>query len=148
MSAISFTATRDEITPSLARLSDPALMGKATMAAGLAFASLAQRSFDEANLRPAPWAPRKKAGAGNPLLIKSGTLRQSIHVQLEGDDKVRAGTPVPYGATHQLGSAKKSGRGSGNPPRPYFPVTSDGRLTPAAEDAIGEAVQIVIDGAV
>lgn len=148
MSAISFTATRDEITPSLQRLADPALMGKATMAAGLAFASLAQRSFDEANLRPAPWAPRKKAGAGNPLLIKSGTLRQSIHVQAEGDDKVRIGTPVPYGAVHQLGSAKKSGRGSGIPARPFFPVTSDGQMTSQAADAIEEAVKIVIDGAV
>lgn len=144
MSAISITLLKDEITPSLAHLSDPALIGRATLAAGTVIGAIAQRAFDEPGLRPTAW-PGRKSGGSNPLLIKSGTLRQSIHVTQQGADTVRIGTPVIYGAVHQLGSAKASGRGSGIPARPFFPVVED-QLTGNASQLVSDAVRKVIGG--
>ena len=146
MSAISFIMVKDNVSPALKRLSDPALITKATLAAGTALLSLSTRAFDEPGLRAAPWPQRKPSKATNPLLIKSGTLRQSGHVEMQGADTVKVGYPPPYAAVHQLGSSKSSGRGSGIPPRPFFPVIS-GELTGTAAELIGDAVDVVIRGA-
>lgn len=146
MSAISLRLTKDTVSPSLARLADDSLIAKCTLAAGTVIGAIAQRSFDESSLRVAPWPERKKP-APNPLLIKSGTLRQSIHVKQEGTTTVRIGTPVKYGAVHQLGSAKKSGRGSGIPARPFFPVDASGQLSGEAKSQIDDAVKQIIDAA-
>ncbi|MFZ4764431.1 MAG: phage virion morphogenesis protein [Roseimicrobium sp.] len=108
--------------------------------------TLAQRAFDEPGLRPARWS-RRKSGGSHPLLVKSGTLRQSIHVQLVSGDTARVGTPVIYAAHQQLGSAKTSGRGSGLPPRPFFPVDDQGGLTRLAQERIGRAIERLIAGA-
>jgi phage gpG-like protein len=142
VSAISFDLRVDEISPSLQTLASDELRKRCLMAAGTVISSLAQRSFDEPNLRPAPW-PARKSGGSHPLLIKSGTLRQSIHLQIESGNSVRIGTPVVYGAIHQLGSDKKKGRGSGVPPRPFFPVLND-QLTGNAKAMIKEAVDILV----
>jgi phage gpG-like protein len=142
MAAISFIVAKDLVTPKLAALASPELIRRATLAAGTVLGSLAQRAFDEPGLRPTPW-PQRKSGGSHPLLIKSHTLRQSIHVRPEGSDSVRVGTPVIYGAIHQLGSAKSSGRGSGVPARPFFPVLND-QLTGVASDAVNDALTALI----
>ena len=139
MSAIAFHLVTDTVSPALKRLADPALMGRCTLAAATVVSSLGQRAFDETSLRPSPWAPRASAKGGNhPLLLKSGTMRQSIFVRQEGNTAARIGTPVIYGATHQLGS--KDGK---TPARPFFPVLNNA-LTGNATDMIGEAVGLLI----
>ncbi|NBW11983.1 MAG: hypothetical protein EBR82_28525 [Caulobacteraceae bacterium] len=139
------TMTRDEVSPALARLAGADLQRRAIYAAGTVVMSLAQRAFDEPGLRPARWS-RRKSGGSHPLLVKSGTLRQSIHVQVSGDT-ARVGNPVIYAAHQQFGSAKTSGRGSGIPPRPYFPVDAQGGLTRLAQERIGKAIERLIAGA-
>ena len=96
------------------------------------------RAFDEPGLRPAAWPARKPSKAGNPLLIKSGNLRQSIHAQLVGNDAVRVGSPVVYAAVHQLGSRKK-----GIPARPFFPVLHD-QLTGNVQAEIKDVVDVLV----
>lgn len=145
MAAISLSVTKDQVTPKLGALANPDLIRRATLAAGTVVGSLAQRAFDEPGLRPTPW-PARKSGGGHPLLIKSGTLRQSIHVRPEGSDAVRVGTPVIYGAIQQLGSDKSSGRGSGVPARPFFPVLNN-QLTGVADEAIRDAVSALVGAA-
>lgn len=145
MAAISLQVTKDQVTPKLQALANPDLVRRATLAAGTVVGALAQRAFDEPGLRPTPW-PARKSGGGHPLLIKSGTLRQSIHVRPEGSDAVRVSTPVIYGATHQLGSAKSSGRGSGVLARPFFPVLNN-QLTGVADEGINDAVSALIGAA-
>lgn len=145
MAAISLIVRKDQVTPKLGALASPELIRRATLAAGTVLGALAQRAFDEPGLRPTPW-PARKSGGGHPLLIKSGTLRQSIHVRPEGADAVRVGTPVVYGALHQLGSGKSSGRGSGVPARPFFPVLND-QLTGVATAAIDDVVSVLIGAA-
>jgi phage gpG-like protein len=139
MSAIAFQLVTDTVSPALKRLSDPSLMSRCTLAAATVVSSLGQRAFDESSLRPTPWAARASARGGNhPLLLKSGTMRQSIFVRQEGGTSARIGTPVIYGATHQLGS--KDGK---TPARPFFPVLNN-QLTGNANDMIGEAISILI----
>lgn len=146
MSSVALELTRDDVSPALALLAGAGLQRRVLMAAGTVLASLGQRAVDEPGLRPAAW-PARKSGGANPLLVKSGTLRHSIHAQLAGADAVKVGTPVIYGAVHQLGSAKSSGRGSGIPARPFFPVTAGGQLTDIAVVRMHQAVARVIAGA-
>lgn len=136
-------------------------------AAATVINSMAVRAFDDASLRPTPWAPRKSAG-NNPLLRKSGTLRQSLHVKQDGRDSVSIGAGAPYAAIHQLGGTTsphvikaKNGKalhfgntfaksvnhpGSKIPARPFLPVLND-TLTPLAYEEIDQAVSVVIDAA-
>lgn len=142
MAAISFDLKLDAVSPKLEKLAGKDLQDRCLMAAATVISSLAQRAFDEPNLRPAPWPDRKRAYS-HPLLIKSGTLRQSIHIEKQGSGVVKIGTPVIYGAIHQLGSKKSKGRGSGIPARPFFPVLDD-QLTGNARTMIHEAVDILV----
>lgn len=114
-------------------------MGRCTLAAATALAGLAVRAFDETGLRPTPWAPRKKSKGTHPLLILSGTMRQGIHARQEGKTAARLGTPVIYGATHQLGR-------DGIPARPFFPVLND-QLTGRANQEIGGVLAALIGAA-
>lgn len=136
--AIAFQLKLDEITPSLANLADDELKKKILLGMGTVVESLGVRAFDEPSLRPTAWPARKKSKAAHPLLIKSGNLRQSIHTQVQGSDSVKVGTPVVYGATHQLGS--KDGR---IPARPFFPVLED-QLTGNAQAEIKDVVDVLI----
>lgn len=135
MASTSIVLRADDITPSLAALSDPELMRRAALAAGTVIGSLAQRAFSEPGLRPTPW-PARTSGGSHPLLLLSGNLRQSIHVQPEGVDSVRIGSPVVYGATHQ------HGRGP-IPARPFIPAIDD-QLTGLASSAVADAVSALI----
>lgn len=139
--ALAFTLKLDEITPSLAALSDDALKGRVLLGMGTVVESFAVRAFDEPGLRPKAWPARKKSKATHPLLIKSGNLRQSIHTQVQGTESVKVGTPAVYGAAHQLGSTKR-----GIPARPFFPVIED-QLTGAAQAEIQDVVDALIGGA-
>jgi len=139
MAAIEFVLSSDDISDKLKALEDPALKARILNAAGTLVTSYAQRAFDEPSLRPEVWKPRKKTKAKkqptHPLLLKSGTMRQSIHHQLIGTDTVQMGTPVIYGATHQLGSEDGS-----IPARPFFPVKDDqltGEVLEEIEDVVG-----------
>jgi phage gpG-like protein len=138
--------TRDSLTPSLHRLSDPKLLEAGILAAGTSLIAVTQRAFDEPGLRPTAWANRKSGGS-HPLLLLSGTLRQAWHLQGSGSLSVTLGNPTKYAAHHQFGSPKSSGRGSGVPARPSFPVTKDGQLTKAGNEAISEALEAVISDA-
>lgn len=66
---------------------------RALMDIGQAVASRATMAFRNEPMRPSPWAPRKKSKRddGHPLLIKSGSLRQSIGWKLQGNDTVVVG---------------------------------------------------------
>lgn len=138
MAAISIQLRADQVTPGLQALQDPELMRRISLAAGTLMSSFAQRAFDEAGLRPAPW-PARKDNKSHPLLRLSHDLRQGIHVQQSGSDSVRIGSPAKYAATHQLG------RG-GIPARPFFPVRND-QLTGEVTDAMAEAARILIEQA-
>lgn len=137
-SSLTFILNRDEISPSLANLADDELKKKILLGVGTVIESHAVRAFDEPSLRPKAWPARKKSKATNPLLIRSGNLRQSIHTQVQGSDSVKIGTPVKYGAVHQLG--RKDGS---TPPRPFFPVVED-QLTGHAREEIKDVVDVLV----
>ena len=92
---------------------------------GQRVASDATRAFKTASLRPSPWAPRKDKKATHPLLIKHprGGLWKSIDHRLEGDDTVVIGSDKKYAIYHQQGTKNM-------PARPFFPLDSNGNLTP------------------
>jgi len=140
-SAISFQLRVDDITPSLGALADDALRRRIVQGMATVVESFAVRAFDEPSLRPSAWPARKPSKATNPLLIKSGNMRQSIHSQVLGNDAAQVGTPAPYGAAHQLGSAKK-----GIPPRPFFPVVEN-QLTGNAQAEITDVVDALVGAA-
>jgi len=106
----------------------------------------AMQSFDEGKgPEGGAWPPSDRVRrSGGKTLIDTGTLRNSINVQVSAKE-VRIGTPVVYGPVHQFGSdgplsggtarmvskttgrAGKKGRGfkgnarpSGIPARPYL----------------------------
>lgn len=89
---------------------------------GQTVASRAMLAFRHPKFRPSPWAPRKSGGKW-PLLIKSGSLRQSIGWKLQGSDTVVVGTDKKYAGYHQTGTKHM-------PARPFMPVDKSGNLTP------------------
>lgn len=153
----------DQITPDLRRLQAKlANLTPVNRSIGTALVSLAKRAFDEPQLRPAPW-PAKKDGS-IATLRRSGMLWRSPRVVHFGRLGVTIGSDRPYAAIHQLGGQTKPhvilprrGRalswpgarhpvrsvnhpGSKTPPRPFFPVTRDGELTAAAQQAIRQVL--------
>ena len=107
---------------------------RALRAIGQHVASDATMAFRTASLRPSPWAPRKDTKATHPLLIKSGSLRQSIRWRLNGSDAVVIGSPMKYAPYHQLGTKKMRAR-------PFFPFDKAGRPTPRIMQKIKADVQ-------
>ena len=136
MPGLSLTLRRDEISPELTRLASDSLRRRILGGIGTLMVSLSQRSFDEPSLRPSSW-PRRKDSKPHPLLIKSGDLRQGIHMQVTSDS-VEFGSPKPYAAYQQLGS--KDGR---TPPRPFFPFLDD-ELTGHAQEEIKDIVDALV----
>ena len=139
---------QDGITPDLNRklaaLSDKRPVLEAM---GQAVVSLAKRAFKSPALRPTPWAARKK-DYPKPILMRSGDLWQSLHVGEASNDSVTVGSPKEYAAVHQFGSKKKTGRGSGIPPRPFLPfngLPDNATLTPQADKAIAAAARRMVD---
>ncbi|MBE7497084.1 MAG: phage virion morphogenesis protein [Verrucomicrobiaceae bacterium] len=145
MPGLSLHLHKDEISPSLDALAAPALKQRMLDAAGTLITSLAQRAFDEPSLRPSSW-PRRKDKLPHPLLVRSGDLRASLYHKVNGDEVVIGSPKKDYAAHHQLGSSKASGRGSGIPARPYFPVLN-GQLTDEAVAELDDIMSALIGGA-
>jgi len=139
-SALAYTVKLDEISPALDALADDKLKRRCVQAMATVVESLAVRAFDEPSLRPTSWPARKPSKASNPLLIKSGHMRQSIHTQVMGNDAAKVGTPAVYAAVHQLGGK------NGTPPRPFFPVVEN-QLTGNANEECRDVVDALIGSA-
>ena len=109
---------------------------QALMDIGQAVTSRATLAFRSPPMRPSPWVPRKpsKRDDGHPLLIKSGSLRQSIGWKLDGRDTVVSGTDRKYAGYHQTGTKRM-------PARPFFPVDRSGNLTPQMKSKINKLVE-------
>lgn len=109
-----------------ARIADKPAMLRSV---GEAVAQLAARSFTDASVRPAPWAPlapatiaaKLRAGAMTQILRRSGLLWRSWRVTSVGADTVGVGTDRPYAAHHQFGTRRI-------PARPMLPLTMAGGL--------------------
>jgi len=121
----------------------------ALAAVGQAVASRSTLAFRTPELRPAPWAPRKpsyvvtvnkktkkktKKLDDHPLLIKSGSLRQSIGWKFQGDDAVAVGSDKEYASYHQFGTKRM-------PARPFFPFDASGVPTPQITRKIHDLVE-------
>lgn len=139
-----FQLTKDTLTPDLRKkLKAVSNRQPALRAGGEVLVQMAKRSFDEPALRAAPWAPLKpstikqkaRAGKSSGLLKSSGTLWRSLRVIGVDATSVRIGSDRPYAAYHQLGTRHI-------PARPFFPVTSQGKLTPAAKVRVERAIEI------
>ncbi len=159
---LTLQVTRDTLTPDvldkIRRLRDRTPILEAI---GLQLVSLGKRSFNDATLRAAPWAPRKSGGS-HALLKKSGTLWRSIRIISLSNDGVKIGSDRPYAAIHQLGGRtpahiirprhakalrtpwgpRKSVKHPGSlmPPRPYLPFFPSGQPTPLADGRIKSIV--------
>ena len=160
---LSLQIGRDDITPELQRIArEVKRPAKILRALGTSFATSAQDAFDDAAMRPSPWAPTK---TGHRPLVDKGLLRRSIRVTDFGDDSVTVGTDRVYAAFHQLGTrgpyeikpknkkalAWPGGRHPvkavmhpGLPPRPFFPVTGEGALVPAAARRMLQAAEAAL----
>lgn len=138
MSRVSFTVKVDTLRPQLAKLQ---AAGKDTTpvmrSMGNVFKSITEGNFNSvgAQHRPAPW-PAKKDGTAA-TLKKSGLLWHSFHLTV-GKNLATLSNPTPYAAHHQFGSSKATGRGSGLPARPFYPVVNN-QLTPYAQAQITAA---------
>jgi phage gpG-like protein len=111
-------------------------------------------------MRGADW-PARSSG-GHPLLLLSGTLRNSLHVSA-GGDSVKVGSPTIYAAIHQLGgvivpkSAKRLVFSAGGkkvfakkvtiPARPFLPFDKSGKLIGVAEQEVDEAIDGLVSAA-
>jgi phage gpG-like protein len=154
---------RDGVTPELNRMQHAcARPAKIMRALGTAFATATKDAFDDASLRPSPWAATK---TGHRMLVLKGLLRRSIRVVNFADTSVTIGTDRAYAAFHQLGTRGpyeitpknkkalawpggkhpvKSVTHPGLPPRPFFPVTSAGTLVPAAARRMQQAAEAAL----
>ena len=146
-----FTTVRNTLDPDLARLyrnSQDKVGLHAAIGQGLV--SLGKRAFNDANLRPAPWA--KKKDGTDARLRDTGTLAKSPRVTECNSKGVTVGSDRKYAAIHQLGGRTpahvirpKKGKalkipgigfrksvnhpGSKVPARPYLPFDKNGRST-------------------
>ena len=78
--------------------------------------------------------PRKDHKATHPLLIKSGSLRQSITWRVTAPDTVVVGSDKKYATYHQFGTKNM-------PARPFFPIDKYGNLLPDVMRTITRKVQ-------
>ncbi len=113
-------------------------------AMGLEMVSITKRAFTDESLRAAAWPPRK-SGGDHSLLRKSGALWQSIRISGITNNEVTVSSDRIYAAIQQLGSRKEKGRGSGIPPRPFFPFDKSGNMTPKARALIESVLKVAIE---
>lgn len=158
MAALSFTITRNDISPALTRLIVVA-RNKAPVlrAMGNTFKSITEGNFKGGTqYRPGIWKSKRDGSVAT--LMKTNTLSRSFHLGYT-ESTVSLANPMIYAATHQFGATirprdKKALKFQVNghwftvkqvviPPRPFYPV-ADGKLTPAAERLIARAGERVI----
>lgn len=157
---MSFTVTKDTFSPTLramaARCRD---LRPVLEAMGQALVAVTKRAFSDDALRPEPWEDVK---TGKSPLRRTGTLWQSIRITELTGEHVKVGTDRPYAAFHQFGTKgpytirPKNGKSlswpgaahpvrsvqhPGLPPRPFFPFTPAGEMTPAAQKRIESAAR-------
>ena len=155
---------RDDISPELARIArEVQHPAKILRALGTSFATASQDAFDDASMRPSPWAPTK---TGRKPLVDHGLLRRSIRVTALSDCSVTVATDRVYAAYQQLGTRGpyeirpknkkalawpgaahpvKGVTHPGLPPRPFFPVDPAGNLVPAAAHRMLQAAEAALD---
>ena len=116
---------------------------------GTTLKSITEGTFSSkgASYRPAYWP--SKADGSRSSLRKSGLLSSSFFLRVFGPNAA-IGNPTVYAAVHQFGSKpwhqgfSKDTRKTrtrpvlrhGIPPRPFFPITPAGQLTPRALDRV------------
>lgn len=140
-------------------------------AGGTTLVSLIQGNFSShgSSYRPRPWADKKD---GTPATLKRrGLLSGSFTLAVDGESATIT-NPTPYAAIHQFGGRTKPHEirprfkkalafvsvkfggvvvtsvqhpGSDIPARPFVPITDDGRLTPAAEEKVGRAMERALE---
>lgn len=88
--------------------------------------------------------PKKKNNRGH--------MKESLHSKVNSAREVTVGINVQsengydYSAIQQFGSKKSSGRGSGIPARPFFPIDLNGNLAPDVERDIKEGLNLMLEG--
>ncbi|MCX6908049.1 MAG: phage virion morphogenesis protein [Verrucomicrobia bacterium] len=143
---------QDRITPKLLALARGIADRRPILAAmGQKLRDYIVESFTNPALRIATW-DNKKDGKSS-VLFKSGQLKKGIHVSSVTNDAVTVSTlDLPYAWIHQFGGTTRAHviealnkralawpggahpvrrvnhPGSKIPPRPYFPITPDGRM--------------------
>jgi len=131
-------SVKDTATPAIqrlrAKLTDLSPLNRSI---GLGLVAITQRAFDEPNLRPATWPPKKDGSIST--LRKHGILWRSPRVITFDSLGVTIGSDRPYAAIHQLGKPfpwrRGQKKGGDFPARPYFPILN-GQLTPPAQTEI------------
>jgi phage gpG-like protein len=133
--------TKDEWTPLLQRIRDELENPQAILAAvGETVALITRENFGEWGVdRPEAWPAlskkyAKKVKRPYATLFVTGDLYNSIQSLPPTNDSVTVIAADEKASWHQLGEGH-------NPPRPFFPVTADERLTPYAEAAILAAIE-------
>jgi len=153
--AIQFKITRDTLSPALLKAAKAVANRRPILEAmGLAVAGMSARAFNDASLRPSPWAP--KSGGGMATLKRSGTLWRSVRISGITNSSVTIGSDRKYAAIHQFGGTilpKSGGRLVFNiggvtifakrvqiPARPFMPFTRTD-FTEKAKRAIASAAE-------
>lgn len=148
----------DGLTPVLQELgkATEARRAETLQAAGLQLCNMARRSFTNVSLRPSPW-PRRKDDLPHNLLLKTGTLRNSLRVVSSSASSVTVGSDRVYAAIHQFGGTitpkKKKAlvfKSGGKtiirkkikiPARPFFPILND-ELTDMATRQLSSLIRL------
>lgn len=63
-----------------------------------------KQGFDDQVVNP--WKNRKRLDAGRAILVKSGRLRRSFTVNIEGVNRIYVVNPTPYGIYHNYGTKR------------------------------------------
>jgi len=158
-----FSITRNDISPALSRLAATAKNPTAVLRAmGTTFKSITEGNFSSfgAQYRPKPWPPLKDPEGKPSILQKSTTLAKAFHLEVTAQAATLS-NPMPYAGIHQFGGVIRAKAGKtlswvnskGDrvfakmvtiPARPFYPVLN-GKLTPKAEEKVGNAARRVIE---
>ncbi len=156
---ITITVQGDTMTSHLKAFSEFGAKKKKVMnAMGLAVVSVAQRSFNQDQLRQSKW---KEKSDGTPSNLKrKGRLRTSLRITKVTETTVSVGSDAKYARIHQLGGVIRPKGGKALrfaiggktffrkkvtiPARPYWPITRSNELTPYARLAVDSAVEATV----
>lgn len=139
MNGLGIKLDRDDVTPRLQKMIRGMKNPQALLrAVGVGLVGLTKETFNNADLRPIPWAA-KKDGTKATLKSREATLWRSIRVQAVTKSGVTIGTDRPYGAIHQLG-----GKSRPMPARPYFPFHNN-KLTKHGEDRMAAVIDAYVE---
>ncbi len=144
-------SVRDTLTPGLKKAAASIADKRPILEAmGLQMVSITQRSFNDAALRAAPWAPLKaatlaakiKAGKSTAILKRDVVLARSWRVAALTNSSVTVGTDRPYAPHLQFGTRR------GIPARPMLPFVGgpeSAQLAPWAAEKLRKIGQAKLD---